>query len=369
MTYRLSGDQTRMLRLRAQRLIPQDARTSAGVARVVSDVCGVQAQDLPAARLSIRARSAGLTTAQVEEERQEKRSIAWTWCMRGTLHLVSAEDAAWLVPFLGPELIAADRRRMSQLGWDEELTAAGIRLLIEALAKGGGLTRLEVIRLMEENGLPFEGQAPVHLLYRAALEGRLCAGPDRGKKPTYMRFVDWLGKLKPLPRPEALAKIARRYLAAYAPARPEDLASWSGLKLGEARKAWKLIDGELVEVEVAGQPAWMLKTMLPWLDELTCDPPLVRLLPRYDTYLLGYADRELVVDPAYAKRIHPGGGVVNPVLLVDGRALGTWKTQRQKNRLEVTVWPFADLPGDLQPLIEAEVADLRRFLGEETIYG
>jgi hypothetical protein len=182
-----------------------------------------------------------------------------------------------------------------------------------------------------------------------------------------MRFVDWLGKLKPLPRQAALEKIARRYLAAYAPVRPEDLASWSGLKIGEARKAWKLIDGELVEVEVAGQPAWMLKTMLPWLDELTCDPPLVRLLPRYDTYLLGYADRELVVDPAYAKRIHPGGGVVNPVLLVDGRALGTWKTQRQKNRLEVTVWPFADLPGDLQPLIEAEVADIGRFIGEEAV--
>lgn len=367
MAYRLSGDQTRRLRLRAQRLIPQDARTPAGVARVVSDVCGVQAQDLPAARLSIRARSAGLTAAQVEEERQEKRSIAWTWCMRGTLHLVSAEDAAWLVPLLGPAFITADRRRMSQLGWDEERTAAGIRLLTEALAKGGGLTRLEIINLLKENSLPFEGQAPVHLLYRAALEGRLCAGPDRGKKASYVLFEDWLGKPKPLPRPAALAKIARRYLAAYAPARPEDLASWSGLKIGEARQAWKLIGGELVEVEVAGQPARMLKTQLPWLDELTYDPPLVRLLPRFDTYLLGYADRELAVESAYARRVHPGGGVVNAALLVNGRVLGMWRTSRRKGRLEVAVEPFAALPGELQPLIEAEVADLGRFIGEEVV--
>lgn len=367
MVYRLSGDQARMLRLRAQRLVPQDARTPASAAQVVSDVCGVQAQDLPAAELSIRARSAGLTAALVVEERQEKRSIAWTWCMRGTLHLVAAEDAAWLVPLLGPAFIAADRRRMSQLGWDEERTAAGIQLLAEALAESGGMTRQEIIRLLEASDLPSEGQAPVHLLYRAALEGRLCAGPDRGKKPTYVRFEDWLGKLTPLPRQAALGNIARRYLAAYAPARPEDLASWSGLKLSETRQAWKLIDDELAKVGVDGQPAWMLKIQLPWLDESPPSTPIVRLLPRYDTYLLGYAGRELAVEPAYARRVHPGGGVVKAVLLVDGQALGTWRTSWRKGRLEVVFEQFVALPDELRPLIEAEVADLGHFLGEEVV--
>jgi len=367
MAYPLSPDQILSLRMRSQRLVLQGGEPVGNAAQVVSDVCGVQSQDLPAAVLSIWARSAGLTAAQVNAERQEKRTIAWTWCMRGTLHLVTAEDAAWLVPFLGPAFIAADRRRCEQLGWTEESIITGLRLLTDALAGGKELTRQEIIRLLEANHLPSEGQAPVHLIYRAALEGRLIAGPDRAGKPTYGLFEDWLGDIKPLPRREALEKLARRYLAAYAPARLEDLASWSGLKIGEARQAWELIEDQLFKVKAGGRLYWMLGNQLPWLDESSGSSPLVRLLPRYDTYWMGYANRELSVDPEFARRVQPGGGVIHPVLLVDGRARGTWKSQHRKGRLEVVIEPFVPLPNQLRPLIEAEVADLGRFLGEEAV--
>jgi hypothetical protein len=96
----------------------------------------------------------------------------------------------------------------------------------------------------------------------------------------------------------------------------------------------------------------------------------VRLLPRYDTYWLGYAGRELAVDPAWARRVHPGGGIIHPVLLVDGQAQGTWKTRRRSQRgrpvLEVQVQPFERLAGEILPLLEAEAADLGRFLGDQS---
>jgi len=69
------------------------------------------------------------------------------------------------------------------------------------------------------------------------------------------------------------------------------------------------------------------------------------------------------VPPQHAKRINAGGGLLNPVLLVDGRAMGTWKTKQQKQRLEVILQPFDQLPPDLQPGLQAEIADLGRFLG------
>lgn len=366
MNPRLSDHQTRFLRLKAQQLLASGAEPPASPARILKEVLGVQAQDLPAALLAVRARSTGLTAARVEQARQGERAIVWAWCMRGTLHLIAAEDAAWLIPLLGPAFIAADRRRFRQLGWDEARAAAGMRLLRETLARRGELMRPEIVHLLERNGLPFEGQAPVHLLYRAALEGILCAGPQRGKDPAYVLFETWIGQLQPLPRQEALAKLAYRYLEAYGPARPEDLASWSGLKLGEAREAWQLIADRLIQVEVAGQAAWLPKPRLPWLDE-PFDTTAVRLLPRFDTYLLGYANRDLVVDPAYARRIHPGGGQISPVLLVNGRAAGTWKTRRRRAHLEVMIEPFESLAAELLPLIEAEAADLGHFLGQEAV--
>ena len=371
---RLNAQQTRRLRLRAQRLSPGQAGPSAAPAQVLGEVCGVQAQDLPAGLLSMRARSTSLIALEIEQAQQGRKgspSIAWVWCMRGTLHLVAAEDAGWLVPLLGPAFIAGDRRRLQQLGWDEQKAAIGLRLVREALQEGGALTRAEIITLLKEEGLPSEGQAPVHLLYRAALEGMLCAGPNRGKEPTYVAWESWLGKPQAQPRQEALAELARRYLQAYAPAGPEDLASWSGLKLGEARQAWQLISGESLQVEAAGKPAWLLKSQMPGLEEVLAEGSKttahVRLLPRFDTYLLGHTSRNLTVDPAYARRIHPGGGILNAALLVDGQARGTWKIQRRRGRLEIQVEPFESLTEELLPLIEAEASDVGRFLGMEAV--
>jgi hypothetical protein len=262
-------------------------------------------------------------------------------------------------------LIAGGQRRMAELGWDEARTKAGLGLLLTALSDQPGLTRQEIAAQLRTARLPYEGQATVHLLYRAAVEGLLCAGPEREKKPTYVRWENWTGPLAPRARPEALARLARRYLAAYAPAGPKDLAAWSGLPVGEARQAWDLIADKLVEIHPGGDTFWMLKDQLPWLDEIDQAEPVVRLLPRFDTYLLGYASRDLAVDLAYAKRIHPGGGILHPALLSDGRVLGTWKTVRRRTALEVAVEPFQELPGAIFPGLEAEVADLGRFLEVE----
>ena len=72
----LSDDQLRYLRMRAQRLTPQQPDEGIGVAQVVKEVCGIQAQDEPAAALAVRSRSVGLVATDVEQARVNDRTAA-----------------------------------------------------------------------------------------------------------------------------------------------------------------------------------------------------------------------------------------------------------------------------------------------------
>jgi hypothetical protein len=363
MKHKLSDDDLWRLRLRSQRLIPAWTRPGLAPQAILEEVVGVQAQDLSAALLAIRARSVGLTSADIQQARRAEPAILQTWCMRGTLHLVSCQDARWLIPFFGPTCIASGRRRFTQLGWDEAHAARGLRLLQDALGAPEGLTRAELVQLLAQNNLPSTGQAPVHLIFRAAFEGLLAIGPDRGRHTTYRSFEKWVGPLQPLPYELALAQLARRYLNAYGPAGPADLAAWSGLKIAEARQAWRLLADEITQLDTSRGPTWLLTSRLGWLDELAAVPSLVRLLPWFDNLLLGYASREWLCPPAFAKRINPGGGLIHPTLLVNGAILATWQLLHRRAELEVHLAPFQPLDPLLHPALETEVSDIGRFLG------
>ena len=366
MTISLSSNHVLLQHLRAQLLTPQPLDAATDVTHVVKELCGIQAQDSRAAALAVRVRSAGLVAADVERVRVQQRSIIRTWGPRGTLHLLATEDLGWLLPLLGPVFIAGDRRRRAELGLDEDTCARGIAIIRNVLAIQSPLTRDELVEQLATQGLRLEGQARPHLLSRAALEGLICLGPDRDAEPTYVLLSDWVDPGPALPQEAAHVELALRYLKAYGPATPEDQAAWSGMPISKTREAWQLIADQLIEVQIANRPAWMLKTHAAWLDESPTRAPVVRLLPSFDTYLLGYQKRDLVVPPQYTKRINAGGGMLHPTLLVDGRAIGTWKSKRQKNHLDIRVEPFNHLPPELHRGLEAEVTDLARFLGIKT---
>jgi hypothetical protein len=366
MAITLSDDQLRFLRLRAQRLTSQQPGEMMGVAQVVKEVCGIQAQDGSAATLAVRSRSVGLVVADVEQARVNDRSIIRTWGPRGTLHILASDDIGWLLPLLGPVFVVGDRRRREELGLSEDICVKSMFIIRNVLASQGPLTRAELIEGLSTNGIHLEGQARPHLLARAALEGMICLGPDRGAEPTYVLLEDWIGQKNTghaLSEDETYAELTRRYLHAYGPATPGDQATWSGLPLSKIRAAWQRIEDELLELKTASAPVWMLKTQATRLDELPSPIPIIRLLPRFDIYLLGYQKRDLAVPPQYAKRINAGGGIIHPTVLVDGRIVGTWKSKREKSHIEVMVEPFEQLAPEIDGGFEAEVEDIARFLG------
>ena len=216
--------------------------------------------------------------------------------------------------------------------------------------------------LLIRRGIPAKGQGIYHLLRLAGLERLVCFGPVLYGEPTYVLFQDWVASGNQARPEQPEAELARRYLAAHGPAEPADLAAWSGLRKTSVRTAWNHIEDDLIEVRGGASSHWLLKSQLPWLEKTPPDDPVVHLLPAYDPYLLGYRGRELAVPARYARHVHPGGGLLRPVMLVDGVARATWKTQRKRSGLDLVVEPFEKLADGIEQALEAEFADLERYL-------
>ncbi len=357
----LTDEQVRRARTAAQ-LLHRPGRRS--VVDLVSHLTGVQAQVLPAASLALRARRSGLTAAAVDRARIRDRSIVLCWAMRGTLHLLAAEDHAWLVPLVIERRIANAHRRLRQEGVTGGHPAKAIRSIERMLAREGPLLRAEIAERLQSHGIRTEGQAIAHLVWLAAAEGTICYGPDRGRERCFVLVRDWLGRAAKsattMDPDDALKELAVRYLRAHAPAEPGDLATWSGIAPAEARRAWRGIVDRLVEVATDRGPRWTLRHAIsPPSDEV------VRLLPAFDEYLLGWKDRKLIASAPRWKTIQRGGGWLHPVVLVDGRAVGTWSSERATGALRIEVSPFGSLSRTLRRSIDHEARDIGRFLKTE----
>jgi Winged helix DNA-binding domain len=324
----------------------------------VARLLAVQAQDLRAARLALRARGRGFTARDVDRALSIERSLVVGWLCRGTLHFVCHEDYRWLLGLTGPLQAATSRRRLGEEGVSADDAERAVTVVEKALADEGPLGRPELAQRMADRGIRTEGQATPLLLNLAAMRGVSVLGPLRDDAQLFALAHDWLGtapqtELAGSDRERALAELARRYLAGHGPATEADLAAWSGLPLRDARAGLAAIaaevvelDGGLVELARRGRTPGRLPA---------------RLLPAFDPYLLGWQDRSFAVPARYTRRVHPGGGILRAVALVDGVAVGTWSRRRRGGRVDVAIEPFAALEPGAARALQAEAADVERF--------
>lgn len=344
---------------------------AATVAEVAAHLGGLQAQAAPPARLAVRPRAAGLTAAAVDQACAD-RAVTRTWAMRGTLHLIATADLRWMTDLFGPVLVRKDRRRRLQLGLTDDLCEQALTALAAILAGSPPLTRAELIEQLAAEGIAIDPrtQQPPHLLGYAAGRGLICRGPDRpGEEPTYVLLDEWAPEAPALDRDQARAELARRYLGGYGPASRADFTTWSGLPAADTKRAWELIAGETVPV--AGLEPDGSTPADPGLAALAgarldAPPPRPRLLGHFDPLLMGYRDRDLVLDPAHTRRIQAGGGFVQPTVLAEGRVAGTWRLDRRAGRLVVE--PFAPLTAGTRDALAGEAADVGRFSGLDVTF-
>lgn len=344
-------------RFRAQLLTGPRAST---VVEVVDRLLAVQAQDPRGFRLAVRARSVGLSAGDVERALTIDRSVVVGWLNRGTLHLVRAEDHGWLHALTTPQLRAANAARLAQEGVSPEAADRGVAVIERALSADGPLTRGQLRERVAAAGVRVEGQALVHVLFLAELRGLTLRGPIIDGGHAHVLVRDWLGQdqlagAAPLPdRDVALTRLAERYLTGHGPASDRDLAKWAGLPLRDVRRGFAGLGARLVD---AGHG---LVDLASARRAVAAEPevPAPALLGAFDPVLMGWVSREPVLGQATG--IVTTNGIFRPFALVDGRAAATWALSAGR----VVLTPFVPLPPEILSALEADAADVARFLGQ-----
>jgi Winged helix DNA-binding domain len=345
-------------------------------------MAGAQAQILSAAQLSLWARIEGLTRETLATALGRDRTLARAWCMRRTVYLLPCDALAiyvrgsarradreitWLsgkgVPrpqietLIGSVLAALDRPRTRAELAERVGADLGLR---PAMYRGGGWGNERVQAALQIGGIAIPGD---YLLHLAGARGVICAGPPRGAEGTFVRADRWVRGWRDVSPERAEEELLRRYLRAFGPAGLEEFDWWTGLRLSDVRPIWSRIEGELARVEMEGTTGWSLRSDLSDLEGATLDRTAVHLLPYFDSFLLGHGKERHAVRSHHRPEVYRPAGWVAPVVLVRGRAAGTWAHTRRGGRLEVRVAPFAPLAVDAARRVRARGRALGRFLG------
>ncbi len=373
MTEEISQEQVNLFRMDRQFLTNRASRTQ--LVSVVEQVCGIQAQMPAAAQLQLWARVDGLKPNDVNKALWDSKSLLRTWCMRGTAHyILTRKFPAYLEAIIKPRIPRQkewlEKRGMREFGEISKIDPAQHdfeainQTVVKALSKGP-VTRDEMADIVEKElgpeVRPWVDTGYYIVTKLLAYEGKVCFGPDLNGKSTLVRTDQWLPKQPSVTQETAENTILTNYLRCYGPATPQDFCAWSGLKMNTVKPIWERISQQLIEITINEKPAWILANDLDLLRKIKISSQPVRLLPHFDIFLLGHKDKTHIVDETHYKQVFKKAAWIAPIILFDGRAIGTWKQKRTAKKVIVIAEPFVSLTKSKIDDIEAETQRLADY--------
>jgi DNA glycosylase AlkZ-like len=255
-------------------------------------------------------------------DRQAVRTVV----MRGTLHLVSADDCLVLRPLVQPVLDAELARHPefgpALRGVDMAPVLDFARPLLAERPRTGTQLRAALAERFPDLHAPALAYACRNLLAFVQVPPRGLWG--RSAQVTSTTTEAWLGR--PLAAEPSIDDVVLRYVGAFGPVTPGDVAAWSGLtglrevvdRLRPRLRTFRDERGrELFDLPDAPRP-----------DADTPAPP--RFLPEYDNALLSHADRTRFMAKDDLRGLPWGAAPLHGAVLVDGRGFGTWHIDRDK---------------------------------------
>jgi hypothetical protein len=332
---RSSGREDRALRqerLRSHRL----STPAASVAEAARHMLATQAQEFWGGRWAVAARTRGVTTVRDVDAAFDRGEIVRSWTMRGTIHLIPAEDLAWVLSITGERQRrqAAAVHRAEGIDADEvDRAEAAVRA---ALAGGNRLTRKELFEVLERAGVSTAKQRGYHLLVALSLRAVVCQGPvvPREGGPTREQYIvlaeEWIRDA--VTPADPLAELFTRYIRSHGPAGARDFAWWTGLPLGVSRAAAERaaasssdgagVAAPVVLVDDDPEPTYIAAGPRP---RALPSAPAVVALPPFEEYYLSYVDRTVPCAPEFLSAIGPSmNGIVRPILVARGEIVGVW---------------------------------------------
>jgi hypothetical protein len=250
--------------------------------------------------------------------------------MRGTVHLLVAEDALVLRQWTAP--VHEREIKISQsVGPARDLDRQAFLGALSELLDDGPQAQKALGTALAER---FPGVPAPQLgqLARSAAPLVQCPprGTWRGSGGVVYQYVDrWLGR--PLAEPD-VEEIVRRYLRAFGPATAADVTAWSGVtRLAPVVKA---MDDLVTHEDEQGRPLHDVPG-----GELADEdaPAPVRLLGQYDNVWLSHAGRDRVTTSETRKLWMGVNGGVASTVFADGMLVGLWRVTDGRVELLSTV--------------------------------
>jgi hypothetical protein len=305
-------------------------RGLASPGEVVTRLVALQAQEHPYARWSVAQRTRGAVTGPAIDRAFDQGAFLRTHVLRPTWHYVAPTDLRWLLGLSGPRIDAGNARRYEELELDAATLARADDVIAAAVA-GGSLTRREVAAILERRRISVAGQRLSYLLMHAELHRVICSGPMKATQHTYAAFDARVPRGGAAPEgDEALAELARRYVSTRGPVTLDDFVWWSGLRTGEARRAFDAVTPEFDTRVVGDRRFWFVDR------RAGTGGPRVDLVQCYDEVVISYRQsRDVLHTPSSSFPVprHLGGFV--HVVLLDGRLLGHWRAVRRGRHVDV----------------------------------
>jgi hypothetical protein len=327
----------------------------------VRSLVAVQSQDYPGATWALAHRLDGWTQAAIDAAFDAGELIR-THVLRPTWHFVAPDDLRWLLALTGPRRIRGAAHRHRALDIDARLATRSIGVFERTIATSGPRTRQELRAALADIGIETDTGRLAHLIIWAEAEAVLCSGPRRGPAHTYALVDERVPPAPDRAADEALAEIAARYVAGHGPAQDVDLAWWSGLNVGEARRGLAAAASDLEREVLEGRTFW--SAPVPRTPRRS--GPRLHLLPNFDELLVAFRDRSDAIDPGLPAAARTPEAIFSNVLARDGQVVGRWRRSPATAPKAVVVEPLVPLdPGDREALagaVERYAAYLERPL-------
>lgn len=348
-------NQIASIRLQAQQLVNQQFDSPK---ELVGWMGAIQAQDISMAKwaVGIRLNNAKLETVN---EALRKGEILRIHVMRPTWHYITVEDARWMIRLSAERVRAANASYARGLGLEisGQLLSKSYKLLEKILEGNRHLTKQEIEEEFQKADFAVNDRYVHRLMEYAETEGIVCSGAEKGNKHTYALLEERVPPAKDLHRDEALALLALRYFKSHSPASLADFVWWSGLTMGDARKAISFIENELVTERIDAQDYFIHQSC-----RVAQDTPTLHLLPPFDEYLISYKDRSAVLTAEHQSKAHNRWGIFYPVIAHNGLIAGNWNKTIKKKEMQIETSFFDPKAKVKQNLMKEAIKQYQTFV-------
>lgn len=345
---------------------------------VVGTLCGLHSQLSLTPCYSLWNRVKDFKPEMLDDALYREKSMVKTWFMRGTLHVIPSKDLPIYHNALKRMWFEHHGRYMNEPGWPrrEQREKLFYPKISEALAEKP-LRRKElddkVRLLLGDESQPYARlfSAWGGILKETSYLGLTVHAEPCGKESCFAKLNQWLSNidLNEIDETHAREKLLLKYLHCYGSASAQDFACWSGLLTSEANKAIENNKVELKEVQVqdSGKQLWMLKKDFKVLEKVDLQEKTpLRLLPKFDSYLLGHKDRTRIIEDEFLKQVYrPVIGDIAATVLINGRIAGTWTYKKTKKSLTVAIKPLEKIQKETLTELKSIVEELGSFMKVE----